>query len=400
MSDLRTALIIGGGIAGPVTALALQKAGIESTVYEAYSSTADGIGGMLTLAPNGLDALRVIGADNGVRDVGVPMNRMVMTDGHGRPMGTIPGLAGLPPSQAMSRPDLYRFISDQAVASGVRIESGKRLAGVEEGSGGIIAQFDDGSTAEAEILIGCDGTHSTVRTLIDPAAPPPGHVPLLNFGGVADISVAAEPDTTYFMFGKRAFLGYWALPDGTTAWFSNLPHAQPMTLREARERPTAHWLEVLREAHADDVPAADLMRKSNPDLLMALGSTEILMSVPRWHRGRMVLVGDAVHAPSPSSGQGASLAIESAVQLARCLRDIPDLTAAFGSYERLRRPRVESVATRAARVNNSKALGPVAIGMMRLLMPLMMRTMLTPERTLGMEQRYRIDWEEQVEPSR
>ena len=114
--------------------------------------------------------------------------------------------------------------------------------------------------------------------------------------------------------------------------------------------------------------------------------------MPRWHRGRMVLVGDAVHAPSPSSGQGASLAVEGAVQLARCLRDIADVPAAFAAYERLRRARVEKVAVRAARTNSSKALGPAAITMMRLLMPLAARTFLAPERTLGLEQRYRIDW--------
>ena len=82
--------------------------------------------------------------------------------------------------------------------------------------------------------------------------------------------------------------------------------------------------------------------------------------VPHWHRGRMVLVGDAAHAPSNSSGQGASLAIESAVQLARCLRDLPDSRRAFAAYERLRRTRVEKVAARAARINQAKAPGAVA----------------------------------------
>jgi 2-polyprenyl-6-methoxyphenol hydroxylase-like FAD-dependent oxidoreductase len=392
MTGTRTALIIGGGIAGPVAAMALQKAGIESSVYEAYPTAADGVGGMLTLAPNGVDALATIGADGGVQELGLPMARMVMTDGRGRPLGTIPGLAGLPSPRAMTRPDLYRYLRDQATARGIRIEAGKRLTRVTEAPTGITAHFDDGSTAEGDLLIGADGTHSTVRALIDPDAPQPGHVPLLNFGAVADISVAAEPDSTYFMFGRRAFLGYWAQPDGTTAWFANLPHPQPMTLSQARERSASQWLEVLREAYADDVPGAELARHTRAEQLIALGSTEILMTVPRWHRGRMVLVGDAVHAPSPSSGQGASLAIESAVQLARCLRDIADLPAAFASYEALRRPRVEKVAARAARVNNSKALGPAAITMMRLMMPLALRTFLSPEKTLGLEQRYRIDW--------
>ena len=76
--------------------------------------------------------------------------------------------------------------------------------------------------------------------------------------------------------------------------------------------------------------------------------------VPHWHRGRMVLVGNAVHAPSNSTGQGASLAIESSIQLARCLRDLPDAASAFSAYERLRRERVERITKRGARTNSAE----------------------------------------------
>jgi 2-polyprenyl-6-methoxyphenol hydroxylase-like FAD-dependent oxidoreductase len=393
---IRTALVIGGGIAGPVTALALRKAGIEATVYEAYATTADGIGGQLTIAPNGLDALRIIGADEVVRAVGQPMNRMVMADGRGRPIGEFPGLPGLVPSQALWRPDLYRALHDHAVACGVRIEYGKRLVGAEEAPDGVTARFADGGTAHGDVLVGADGIHSTVRALIDPDAPGPENVPLLNFGAVAGVAVAAEPDASYFVFGRRAFLGYWAQPDGSTAWFGNLPHKEPMTVAEARRVPAAEWLRRLREVYADDVPGGELLRHTDADRLVVLGSMGIMPKVPRWHRGRMVLVGDAVHAPSASSGQGASLAAEGAVQLARCLRDLPDVAVAFAAYERLCRGRVEKVAARAAKTNNSKALGPAAITMMRLMMPVAMRTFLNPERTLGPEQRHRIEWDAPV----
>ena len=241
------------------------------------------------------------------------------------------------------------------------------------------------------MLIGTDGTHSTVRRLIDPVAPGPRPVPLLNFGAAADIAVPAAPGTTYFVFGKRGFLGYWLQADGRTSWFANLPHDRPLTLAQARETSAAAWLRQLREIYADDTPGRDLLANTSADQLVVLGSVEIMPSVPHWHRGRMVLVGDAVHAPSPSSGQGASLAAESAVQLARCLRDLPDVPTAFATYERLRRRRVEQVAARAARTNNSKTLGPAALTMMRLMIPLAMKTFLTPEKLLGLEQRHRID---------
>ncbi|ACZ87042.1 FAD-dependent oxidoreductase [Streptosporangium roseum] len=399
MAAVKTALVIGGGIAGPVTALALRAAGIEATVYEAYAITADGVGGQLTIAPNGLAALGIVGADEVVRAIGLPMVRTIMTDGSGKRMGEFPGLAGLPPSRALWRADLYRALHDHALAQGVWTEYGKRLVGVEESPTGITARFADGTTATGDVLVGADGIRSTVRDLIDPAAPGPDHVPLLNFGAVADVTVPARRAATYFSFGKKAFLGYWSQPDGTTAWFGNVPHKEPMSIAQARQTPAAEWLKRLREIFADDVPGRELLQRTSVDQLVVLGSLEIMPKVPHWYRDRMVLVGDSVHAPSSSSGQGASLAMESAIQLARCLRDLPDVASAFAAYEGLRRERVEKVAWRASKTNNSKALGPVAIAMMGLMMPLAMKTFLNPEKTLGAEQRYRIDWQAPVTAS-
>ena len=98
MTAARTALVIGGGIAGPVLAMALRKAGIEAAVYEAYPTSADGVGGTLTVAPNGLDALRIVGADRDVRAVGAAHRSDVMADGRGRELVAFPGLRGLEPS--------------------------------------------------------------------------------------------------------------------------------------------------------------------------------------------------------------------------------------------------------------------------------------------------------------
>src|ERR1700739_3407078 len=83
--QVRTALVIGGGIAGPVVATALLKAGIEATVYEAYPSLAEGIGGGLALAPNGMAALGIIGADDAVRALATPITGTVMAVGGNSP---------------------------------------------------------------------------------------------------------------------------------------------------------------------------------------------------------------------------------------------------------------------------------------------------------------------------
>jgi 2-polyprenyl-6-methoxyphenol hydroxylase-like FAD-dependent oxidoreductase len=155
-------------------------------------------------------------------------------------------------------------------------------------------------------------------------------------------------------------------------------------------------MRTLRAAYADDDPGRDLMLTSSADELQIVGSLQIMPRVGHWHRGRMVLVGDSAHAPSNSSGQGASLALESAVQLARCLRDLPDVPSAYATFERLRRSRVEKIAARAARINQAKAPGAVARVLMPVLMPLMMKTAMNAEKTIGPEQRYVIDWDAPV----
>ena len=394
MSKIATAIVIGGGIAGPVAAMALRKAGIEASVYEAYPRPSEGIGGALALEPNGLSALGVIGAADAVRAVATPITRSVLALGN-RQLGEIPSLPGLPPRHVIERADLHRILDEHARTAGVRFEHGKRLIGVEESKRGIKARFEDGTAASADMLIGADGVRSTVRGLIDPTAPGASFTGLLGFGATVDAGLDLEPGTMTFAFGRRAYYLYWRTRDGRTAWGANLPAAKPLTLREARALPTEHWLDTLRATYGDDNPGACLARCTTPGNLQVVGALQIMPHVPHWYRGRMVLVGDSVHAPSNSTGQGASLAIESAVQLARCVRDLPDARSAFEAYEALRRSRVEGIAKRGAKINHSKAPSRVARVFMPLALPLMFKLM-DLEKTMGAEQRYAIDWSARV----
>jgi 2-polyprenyl-6-methoxyphenol hydroxylase-like FAD-dependent oxidoreductase len=401
MRAARTALVIGGGIAGPVAASALAMAGIDTAIYEARPAdpaSANGIGGSLALEPNGLAALRIIGADDPVRAAAIPITGSLMsiTSKPGREM---PTPQGLPPRQLIDRGALHRILRDRAERSSVRIHNAKKLTRVDEQPDGVTAHFADGSSASADILIGADGVHSTVRRLIDPNAPSARYLNLLGFEGVADDApdtAALEPGTMTFAFGRRAYYLYWKRPDGRIGWGANLPSPQYLSLKEARGVAAEDWLHTLRNAYANDIPGARLATETTSETLQAVGALHIMPPVPHWRRGRMVLVGDAVHAPSNSTGQGASLAMESAIQLARCLRDLPDVASAFTAYEQLRRPRVEKIAARGARISHAKAPGPVAQRMMRLLLPLMVKTM-NLEKTMAAEQRYTIDWDAPVQ---
>ncbi|WP_019931080.1 NAD(P)/FAD-dependent oxidoreductase [Nocardia sp. BMG111209] len=387
--SIRSALVIGGGVAGPVTATALQMAGIEARVFEAYSGPAVNIGSSLGFAPNGLAALDVIGAGDAIRRLALPIRHSAMSFGH--KTIEMPTAADLEPQQLVDRSDLHTALHDHAVAAGIPFEYDKRLVRVDERADHITAHFADGTSATADILIGCDGVKSTVRDLIDPNAPGANYTGMLGFGALSDHTLDTPAHTMIFAFGKNAYYLYWVGADGRVGWGANLPSKRYMSISEARAISNEQWLRTMRDTYGEDVPGADLVRHTRPENLVVSGALHIMPPVPHWHRGRMVLVGDSVHAPSNSTGQGASQAIESAIQLARCLRDFDDPATAFTAYERFRRPRVEAIAARGARINHAKTPGPVMRKVMPALMPLMFGSSKL-QQIMRREQSYRIDW--------
>jgi len=401
MTHTRTALVIGGGIAGPVAAMALQQAGIQATVYEAHPRSAEGIGVFLTLASNGIDALRTIDADKPVLAAGFPTPGILLRSATGKPLGA--ARAGLPlpdgtTSHTLKRADLYTAIHQQATARGIVVQHGKHLVDVEPTGDGVQALFDDGSDATGQVLIGADGIHSVVRRRIDPKAPAPSYVGLVNLGGYArGVPVDAEPGSYTMIFGRRAFFGYALAPDGEVWWFANLPHGEQPARGEVEAITAEQWQRRLAELYAQDAgPAVRLVQASDPADIMRASPTHSLPHLPVWHRDRMVVIGDAAHAPTPSSGQGASLAVEDAVVLAKCLRDLPHQEA-FAAYERLRRARVEQIAKVAARVNSSKAAGPAVRVFRDALLPAIMK-MTANSKQVTEQFRYHIDWDTPVSP--
>ena len=392
------ALIAGGGIAGPVTAIALQRAGIDAEVFEAHRPGGGEAGSCLTVASNGLDALRAVGADTPVLAAGFPTPTNVLLSGTGRRLGSASNggrLADGTVSHTIKRARLYQALHEEAAGRGIRIEHGRRLAGAEPAAGGGVAvSFEDGTRATGDLLIGADGVHSPTRRLIDPAAPSGRYVGLVNFGGYTPAGASAgEPGVWHMIFGRRAFFGYVDDPDGGTVWFANVP--RPAVTPAEREATTPEqWQRQLVELFAGDHgPASRLI--AGGYLELAGDSTHDLPSVPVWHRGPMVIVGDAAHAPSPSSGQGASMAAEDAVVLAKCLRDLPDIPQALAAYEGLRRKRVERIVAQGARTGSAKTPGPVGRALRDLALPLVFKLLVT-DRSMAWIHQHHIDWDTPV----
>lgn len=182
------ALVVGAGVCGPVTAMALQRAGVDARVYEAHvPGAADAqAGSYLTVATNGLDALRAIDARQPVVEAGFPTNQTRLLSGTGKCLGTLPiGSTRNAHDQSITikRAHLHRALHEEAVRRGVPIEFGRRLIAVDTSDAGVCAAFEDGSRAVGDVLIGCDGVHSTTRRIVDARAPAPRYVGLVNSAG-------------------------------------------------------------------------------------------------------------------------------------------------------------------------------------------------------------------------
>lgn len=335
-------LIIGGGIAGCATALALHKAGFDPVVYEAHPHSAEDLGAFLTLASNGMRALAQIDAAPIVADAGFPLTRLRVTDASGATIADAPlGEHDHPLTQyrCLRRADLAAALQQETTRRGIAIKHGARLDSFTEDGDGISAKFTDGSSATGDLLIGADGLNSAVRPLLGTTAIKPRYAGQRVFYGY---TIEAPPESSghiTMIRGSGAAFGYARSPGGETFWFARVS-GPPAPADEIAAATPGQWRDQLVPLlRPDATPAADIVQATS-DRLMVTNAWDLPVGIT-WRTPRALIIGDAAHAASPATGQGASMALEDAVVLAKALRDAPIASAGLTAYERLRRPRVE-----------------------------------------------------------
>ncbi|RKR73498.1 FAD-dependent oxidoreductase [Frondihabitans australicus] len=376
-------LIIGGGVGGPVLALALARAGLDAEVEVVEARTPSEVeeGSWITFQANGMDALRAIDAAGPLEEQGYPVETISFVNGRGRSLGSMPLAASRPDrltSRMLARRTLAGGIGQLARDRGITLTHGVRFVSARYEGSQVVATFNDGSERRADLLVGADGIWSRVRTFIDPSAARPRYVPVLNVGGhLPGFRVDVPQGEFRMQFGTRCFFAWMPTPDGGTVWFANPPHPGEPERGSLERISDASWRSTLHTLMAQDHgPAHDIIDAA-PEPLRAWATYD-LPTVRRWHDSRAaVLLGDAAHAVAPSAGQGASMALEDAVTLARCLRDAPGATdsariaAALPRYEALRRARTEKIVAYGHRSSNSKAAGPLGRVVRDAILPLM-----------------------------
>lgn len=377
----RKALIIGAGIAGPVTAIFLKRAGFDVQLFEAWPYST-GIGGGLQIAPNGMHVLDEIGLAGEMIAAGSICESFDFLTQSGAPIASINRNMKQrfgQPAVNMCRSTLLEALINKAWGESVELFFERRLARIEDRADQpIVAHFTDGSTAEGDFVIGADGVHSAVRRHVIPDGPQPFDTGLIGFGGFVPRSAIEGfgiGQRVVATFGQSGFFGYgFASPDPDTGamWWSTQPsNGVPAATFRAMDQEAVrrHLLDFHAGWHE---PIPRILRAAND-----FPATDILdvATLPTWWRGRTLLVGDAAHATSPHAGQGASLALEDALRLGRLMAQGRELRETFQAFEEERRGRAERIVAIARRNGNGKhafsATGAwIRDRMMRLLMPL------------------------------
>ena len=356
----RKALIIGGGIAGPTTAIFLKQAGIDAEVFEAWPY-ATGIGGGLQIAPNGMHVLAEMGLASELVRRGSIAESFDFHSQSGARLGSVNQNMQArfgQPAVNMCRATLNEVLINKAWCENVALYFEKRLIAVEDRADQpVVAHFADGTTAEGDFIIGADGVHSALRAHVIPDGPRPFDTGLIGFGGfvprsvLADTPIGQRVETT---FGQSGFFGYGFCSsdpaDGVMWWSTQPSHGiDAAAYRAMSQQEIKQHLKKFHAGWHDPIPqildAADNI---------VVTATLDVATLPTWSRGRALLIGDAAHATSPHAGQGASLALEDALRLARLMQQGQELGQTFQSFEAERRPRAEKIVALARRNGNSK----------------------------------------------
>lgn len=385
------ALIIGSGIAGMAAALCLNKAGIEATIFEAGTSSRDSSGSFFGIHPNGRDVLETLGIADRVLAGGIATREFHFSN-HKRSLATIPT-----DIVTIERGAVARELLTEAVKRDIDIQYDKKLTNVTQNENQAIAVFEDGSTAEGACLIGADGIHSKTRRAVFGDAPRPFYGGMVRSSAIIENELGVKPtdETTNMIIGKKAFFSYLVRQDGYINWFSNRFDIEGPNRGQIEAISQADWkADLIRLYEGDDpiiktiIAATDVTIHKYPVYDMPL--------IDSWHEDRICLIGDAAHAPSSKAGQGASMALEDAITIAKCLRDLPDVPRAFATFESLRKQRVETLYKKIRRSNETR-LSRTAAGRLiaDLVLPISLRI---SARVTSSMYDFHIDWDEPIEP--
>jgi 2-polyprenyl-6-methoxyphenol hydroxylase-like FAD-dependent oxidoreductase len=331
MACISRALIVGGGIAGLSTAIALSREGVNCEIVEISGKTD---GASLALSGRAAEALYDLGVYEQCCETGRAFNNdstaasLHAADGTLiRPSPRRPEWPGAKDSVAVYRPDFVQILQ-QAAESNCTIRKGITIKSIEEGEKETQVIFSNGDSRAYDLVVGADGINSLTRKLIFPELPEPAYSGQLSIRWMVP-GPAVEGE------------GWYTSPEGKVGFYY-LPHQDLIYVPAVVSIPEHKRLSDLLDSIS--APAIKQLQQRLTDESQLIGRpfNWILVAEP-WHRGRTMLIGDAAHATTAHMGMGGGMALEDAVVLGQCVGTAASLPEAFDTFMSRRLERVKTV---------------------------------------------------------
>lgn len=342
-----TISIVGGGIAGLTTAIALQNMGIRVKVFEAAPEI-KAVGAGLTLGANAIKAFEKLGMAQEVTEAGRQLSGFTIYDNKGKPL-TRTNTKRLSEKFGVNNFTIHRSVLHKVLLSKLDpacIVTGKRSTHIQQKKEGYTVLFDDGTEHETACLIVAEGINSPIRKKLLPDS-------RLRYSGytcwrgIVDNS-AMKIEETSETWGTKGRFGIVPMANNTVYWFACInAEANSETFRSYKIK---NLLDHFKDYHS---PVPQILANTADEALI-WGDINDLEPINKYAFGNAVLIGDSAHATTPNLGQGACQAIEDAVILAREIQRSADIQSAFKSFENKRLKRTHFI------VNRSYQIGKIA----------------------------------------
>ncbi|MCA1579721.1 MAG: FAD-dependent monooxygenase [Acidobacteria bacterium] len=321
--------IVGGGIGGLTTALALKEFGFEAEVYEQAPMLLD-VGAAIAVWPNALRVLERLGLAEAIHQHAGEMDEIRWLDRRGFLINRV----SIPRSVALHRADLQSTLRHALPPSWIKL--GYSLAAYDVCKDKVIVRFTNNEEIEADFLMGADGIHSDVRSQLLGDGPPSyrGYTVWRGIASAAPGSVSSN--TAIEIHGRGQRFGIGPVGNGRVGWWA--------TANATTEQHSSHdtQSELLRLFHSWYKPAVRLIEATASNRILTTPAFDRDAS-SIWGDTRVTLLGDAIHPTTPNLGQGGCLAMEDAMVLARCFEKYGPSEEALRKYESCRQSRTAAI---------------------------------------------------------
>ena len=360
MDHVQSALIVGGGIGGMATAIRLAELGVAVTLIDLDSEWRV-YGAGITITGPTLRAYKRLGLLDQIKERGAITNGTRLRHFTGPIIRELdePALEeGLPATGGIMRPVLHHIMQERIRELPVEVRLGVSVTALDNTDTGVTATFTDGSSADYDLVVGSDSVFSVVRKIAFPHMGEPEETGQ----GCWRVSMKRPPDFEFgeFYFGHKYTAGITACGPDSIYLFLLTPHVERETFMTDEE-----LFDTMREHLADFGGNVGWVRDTmtREDWINYRPLAAKLQPAP-WYNGRIVLLGDSVHATTPHLASGAGMAVESAMVLAEELEKAGDVPTAFAAYQERRFDRCKHVVDSSVKIGALQLAGgsPEEIG--------------------------------------